>query len=472
MKNDLPLALGFDDVLIVPAYSRVKTRKLIDIKTSFSRNIKLNIPLVSANMDTVTEAKMAIAMAREGGLGVIHRFMAVDQQAREVERVKRAETLVIVEPITTTKETPIKNVLNLMDKEGVSGILVTSKDGKLEGIVTARDVRFVSDLSKPVKEIMTPKSKLITTPSGTKKEDAIGLLQKHKLEKIPLVDKEGVLEGLITAADFAKTSKYRRSAKDSRGRLLVAAAIGVKDGEKRAAKLIKAGADALVIDIAHGHHQVVARLLKSLRKQYGDKIDLVAGNVATKEGTGDLIRAGADAIKVGIGPGRACSTRVVAGAGVPQFTAVRECARIANRHQIPVIADGGIRNSGDLSKIIGAGASTAMIGNLLAGTIESPGDYFMDEGMAFKAYRGLASLDASLDRAGLEGKSYRQERAAEGISTRIPFKGEAAIVVKMLLDGLQSGMSYSGANNIKRFWQNVKFIRITEAGLHEGKPKL
>lgn len=461
MKNDLPLALGFDDVLIVPSYSRVKTRKLIDLKTDFSRNIKLNIPLVSANMDTVTEARMAIAMAREGGLGIIHRFMPADTQAYEIERVKRAETLIIVEPITTSPDATIKDVLDIMAKEEVSGILVTSKGGRLEGIVTARDVRFISDLSQPIKKIMTPKLRLITASPNIKKEEAIALLQKHKLEKLPLVNKDGVLEGLITSSDFAKNSKYRRSAKDSRGRLLVGAAVGVKDGEERAAKLVKAGADALVIDIAHGHHQVVVRLLKALKKQYGEKVDLVAGNVATKEGVGDLINAGADAIKVGIGPGRACSTRVVAGAGVPQFTAVRECVSVARRHQVPVIADGGIKDSGDLSKIIGAGASTAMIGSLLAGAAESPGDYFMDDGMAFKLYRGLASLEASPDRG----------RAAEGISTRVPFGGEMSAVIRMLLDGLQSGMSYSGANNLKQFWQKVRFIRITEAGLREGKPR-
>ncbi|MFH1759059.1 MAG: IMP dehydrogenase [Patescibacteria group bacterium] len=470
MNKDIPLGLSFDDVLIVPGYSKVVTRKLIDLKTNFSKNIRLNIPVVSANMDTVTESPMAIAMAREGGIGIIHRFMPLEKQINEVHKVKRSEALVISDPVTVSPNIGLAELRHILAIHEISSVLVTDKENILKGIVTARDIRFCNGGSLKVSDIMTPRAKLVTADPNIKKEEAISILEKYKIEKIPLVDKKGVVQGLITAADFTKTSKHTRAAKDRRGRLLVGAAIGVNDGEDRAAKLVKVGVDALVVDIAHGHHRGVIRLIKALKKKY-ENVDIIAGNVATAAGVEDLAKAGADAVKVGIGPGRACSTRIVAGAGVPQFSAVKECVRVGKRLGVPVIADGGIKNSGDLAKIIGAGASTAMIGSLFSGTKESPGEYFIEDGVAFKIYRGLASLDASLDRSLLEADTARRERAAEGISTRVAYRGDVAVIIKMLIDGLQSGMSYSGASDIQQFWHKVKFVRITEAGMRESRPR-
>ena len=463
MEKDFNLALALDDVLIVPQYSKVVTRKLIDLKTKFSRNISLSVPIVSANMDTVTESAMAIAMAREGGIGIIHRFMPIEQEVREVRQVKKAETLVVNDPVTVSGESTLAEVLEVMKNSGISSVLVTDKNGVLEGIITARDIRFRVDNHKKAAEIMTPKEKLITASPDVKKEDVIGIFDKYKIEKLPLIDKDGKLQGLIAAADFTKESKYRGASKDNRGRLVVGAAIGVKDGEERAEKLVEAGVDVLIIDIAHGHHQSTIDLLTTLKRKHPNT-DVVAGNVATAEGVEDLIKAGADAIKIGIGPGKACSTRVVSGAGMPQFTAVWECSRAAKKYNIPVIADGGIKNSGDLAKVIGAGASTAMIGGLLAGTKESPGDYYIEDGVAYKIYRGLASKAASIDQG-------RSERAAEGISTTVAYKGDVAMILRTLIDGLQSGMSYSGAENIVNFWEKVKFVRITSAGFNEGLPR-
>lgn len=470
MEKDFNLALALDDVLIVPQYSQIVTRKLVDLKTKFSRNISLSIPIVSANMDTVTESAMAIAMAREGGIGIIHRFMSIEQEVNEVHKVKKAETLVVNDPVTVSRDSVLSEILEIMKANGVSSILITDENGILEGIITARDIRFRVDMHKRASEIMTPKGKLITASPDIKKEEVVGIFDKYKIEKLPLIDKDGKLRGLITAADFTKESKYRRAAKDSRGRLVVGAAIGVKDGEERAEKLIKAGADVLVIDIAHGHHHSTIELLINLKKKYPGT-DVVAGNIATAEGVDDLAKAGADAIKVGIGPGKACSTRVISGAGMPQFTAVIECSRAAKKYNIPVIADGGIKNSGDLAKVIGAGAATVMIGSLLAGTKESPGDYYIEDGVAYKIYRGLASKAASMDRAFQEQNLDRQERAAEGISTTVAYKGDVALISRTLIDGLQSGMSYSGAENIVDFQNKVKFVRITSAGFNEGLPR-
>lgn len=472
MEHDIsiPLGLGFDDVLLVPQYSRVVTRKRINLQTRLSRSLLLNIPIVSANMDTVTESKMAIALARSGGIGIIHRFMSIDDQVEHVLRVKRAETLVITEPLCIKKEALLDEAIDLMKKRDVRGLLVTDDNAILEGIVTARDVRFRNDREVTIQEIMTPRERLITAQPGISKEAVLDIFNKHKIEKIPLIDERGILKGLITAADFFKMGKYRQSAKDVQGRLLVGAAIGVKDGIERSARLVRAGVDVLVIDIAHGHHETVMVLLKELKKSH-PHIDVIAGNVATAQATNDLIQAGADGVKVGIGPGQACSTRIVAGAGVPQFTAVREASRVARSHGVPIIADGGIKNSGDLAKIIGVGASTAMIGGLFAGTKESPGNYFFEDGVAFKTYRGLASREASIDRAQTEPDLNREDRAAEGISTKVAYRGDVARVIRMLTDGLQSGMSYSGAETIDEFWNRAQFIRVTEAGIREGKPR-
>lgn len=469
-KNSLKLGLAFDDVLIVPKYSKIRSRRNIDLKTRFSRRIKINAPIVSANMDTVTESDMAIAMARQGGIGVIHRFNSIEDQTREVKRVKRAENLVISDPVTINKEATLEQTLALMKENRISGVLVVDKNKILQGIITSRDVRFCQDHNVRVGKIMTPYDKLITGDPRIKIDKAIEIFARHKIEKLPLIDKDRVLHGLITAADFIKISQHKNAAKDKKGRLIVAAAIGVKKGLERAESLVKQGVDALVIDIAHGHHKSCIDLIKLLKKKY-KKIDIAAGNAATADGARDLIEAGADAVKIGIGPGAACSTRVVAGAGVPQITAILRAAKAAHEYNIPLIADGGIRTSGDLVKAIAAGASTVMIGSLFAGTKESPGEYFIEDGAAFKGYRGLASRDASWDRSLLVSNQQRSDRAPEGVSTRIVYKGELSKVLASLIDGLQSGMSYSGAENISDFWNKAEFIRITKAGYKEGLPR-
>ena len=459
-KNNFKLGLTFDDVLLVPKFSKISSRKLINLHTNFSRNIKLNIPIVSANMDTVTESGMAIAMAAAGGIGIIHRFMDIDQQVNQVRRVKRSEGLVISDPITVSKEVGLADALKIMENSHTTSLLVCGENNLLEGILTARDIRFKTDMNLKVSDLMTPRKSLITAPENTNQKNALEILDKNKIEKLPLVDKKGRLVGLITSKDFLKLRGGQNSAKDKHGRLLVGAAVGVKDGMERAKKLVVAGVDALVIDIAHGHHERSINLLKSLKKEF-KSVDIVAGNVATSAGTKDLIIAGADAVKVGIGPGAACSTRIVAGAGVPQISAILECSEIGRKHNIPIIADGGIKNSGDLAKAIAAGGSTAMVGNLFGGTKESPGEYFIENGAAFKIYRGLASREASPDR----------DRAPEGISTKVSYKGEVKNILGLLIDGLQSGMSYSGADSIKKFWQQSEFIRITDAGMRESLPR-
>lgn len=464
----ISLGLSFDDVYLVPQYCDIPSRKMIDLRANFSRNIKLNIPIVSANMDTVTESIMAIAIARQGGIGIIHRFMSQEKQVAEVKKVKRAENLVITDPITISKNAALGQAQELMKTNNISGILVIDSKGRLEGILTNRDVRFQKDLKVKVEAVMTPKAKLITAAPGIGREKVIEIFNRHKIEKLPLVDKQGLLVGLITASDFIKMNQNGRAVKDKKGRLLVGAAIGVKDGLGRAEKLIQIGVDALVIDIAHGHHLTAINLIKQLKEKYKKQVDIVAGNVATPKGTKDLILAGADAVKVGIGPGAACSTRIVAGAGVPQLTAIIESATIARTRNIPIIADGGIKNSGDVAKAIGAGASCVMIGNLFAGTDESPGEYFIENGAAFKIYRGLASRDASQDSGSIE----RSEREPEGVSAKIIYKGRLAKTLNSLVDGLQSGMSYSGAKNIAEFWKKAKFIQTTEAGVREGKPRI
>lgn len=459
-ENNFKLGLTYDDVLLVPQYSKIVSRKLINLKTNFSRNLKLNIPIVSANMDTVTEAEMAMAMAVAGGLGIIHRFMDIDRQVGEVRKVKRSENLVIADPIIITKDATLGEALDIMRRGGTTGVPVCDDEGILEGILTARDVRFKKDINLRVADLMTPRKKLIVAPKNISPPKAIEILDKYKIEKLPLVDKKGRLVGLITSKDFLKVSERLGASKDKKGRLITGAAIGVRDGLLRAEKLLAVGADVLMIDIAHGHHQQAIDLVKRLKRKFKG-VEVVAGNVATAEAVKDLVEAGADAVKVGIGPGAACSTRIVAGAGVPQFTAVLECSAMARKYDAPIIADGGIKSSGDLAKGIAAGASTVMIGNLFAGTKESPGEYFIENGAAFKIYRGLASREASPDRG----------RAPEGISTKVAYKGELKNILGMLVDGLQSGMSYTGAEDIGEFWKKAKFIRITEAGMKESLPR-
>jgi IMP dehydrogenase len=470
-NKEFRLALSYDDVLLVPHYSDIPSRKLIDLSTLFSKRIRLNIPVISANMDTVTGSEMAIHMAREGGMGIIHRFQSAEEEADEVRRVKRAESIFIHDPITIHKEATLREAIALMEKNHVTGVIVVSPDNDILGILTARDIRFKTDGNLPIQKIMTPKERMITAKNDIRSDEALCLLDENKIEKLPLVDAEGKLSGLITASDYKKTKESPRASKDKRGRLLVGAAIGVKDGMERAELLVKAGADALVIDIAHGHHKSCIELVKKLKKKF-PSADIVAGNVATAAGTLDLIKAGADAVKVGIGPGAACSTRIVAGSGVPQLTAVMECALAARKFKVPIIADGGIKNSGDLAKAIGAGAGTVMIGNLFSGSKESPGEYYIEGGEAFKIYRGLASRDASADMAlKAGGDADKQNRAPEGIGYRVTFKGEVRKILQGLVDGLQSGMSYTGARNLKEFCKKAEFVRITDAGMRESKPR-
>jgi len=460
--------LTFDDVLLIPAHSDVLPSQ-VDVSTYLTPKIKLNIPLMSAGMDTVTEARMAIAIAREGGIGVIHKNMSIERQALEVDKVKRSEHGVITDPIFLHPEDKVQDALNLMERYRISGVPITV-GRKLVGIITNRDLRFETDYSKPIGEVMT-KENLVTAPVGTTLERAKEILAKHRIEKLPLVDDEGNLRGLITIKDIEKARQYPNSAKDERGRLRVAAAVGVgPDTLDRAEALFKAGVDVIVVDTAHGHSQRVIDTVKLLRKTFPD-LQIIAGNVATAEATRALIEAGADAIKVGIGPGSICTTRVVAGIGVPQITAIMDCAEEADKYGIPVIADGGIKFSGDIVKAIAAGARVVMIGNLFAGTEESPGEIEIYQGRSFKVYRGMGSLGAmkegSCDRYFQEGD---RKLVPEGIEGRVPYKGPLSETVYQLVGGLRAGMGYCGTPNIEALRTQTKFIKITQAGLRESHP--
>lgn len=477
-REEFQLGLSYDDVLLVPQYSDIPSRKLIDCSTQFSKRISLHTPIVSANMDTVTESRMAIAMAHAGGIGVIHRFLTIDEEAAAVKKVKRAQNVVIDDPVTIEGGATLGAALEVMRANGITGVLVCDREKNIQGILTSRDVRFKKDLSAKIKTLMTPRAKLVTAPKGITPEKALALLDAYKIEKLPLMDKRGKLTGLITATDFKKMQEFKNAACDKDGQLLVAAAVGVKDGESRARALVGAGVDALIIDIAHGHHTLCAALTRTLKKRLPN-VDVIAGNIATPEAAQDLIKSGADALKVGIGPGAACSTRIVAGAGVPQFSAIRAIAGVARKTKTPIIADGGVKNSGDVAKAIGAGANTVMIGNLFSGSFESPGEYYIEDGAAFKIFRGMASRDASFDRPNLsagsgqgkESLNERIDRAPEGISFRVTYKGEVQKILAVLIDGLQSGMSYSGARTIREFWRKAQFIRMTEAGFKESAPR-
>ncbi|HHV72968.1 MAG TPA: IMP dehydrogenase [Clostridia bacterium] len=470
MDNEKLVGLGltFDDVLLLPAKSDVLPSE-VDVSTYLTKKIKLNIPLVSAGMDTVTESRLAIAIAREGGIGIIHKNMSIEQQAGEVDRVKRSEHGVITDPIFLSPEHTLRDALAIMERYHISGVPITV-EGKLVGILTNRDLRFEKNLNQPIDKVMT-KENLITAPVGTTLEQAQEILQKHKIEKLPIVDDNYMLKGLITIKDIEKTKQYPNSAKDEKGRLLVGAAIGVaKDTLERAQALVDAQVDVIVVDTAHGHSKGVIDTVKMLKKHFPD-MQIIAGNVATGEGARELAEAGADAVKVGVGPGSICTTRVVAGIGVPQITAVYECARAVKEYGIPIIADGGIKFSGDIPKAIAAGASTVMIGNLFAAAEESPGERVIYKGRSFKVYRGMGSLSAmekgSKDR-------YFQEDAhklvPEGIEGRVPYRGPLADIVFQLLGGLKAGMGYCGTRNIKELQEKAKFIRITNAGLRESHP--
>lgn len=460
--------LTFDDVLLVPQKSDLLPKDM-DISTRLTKTIKLNIPLMSAAMDTVTESRLAIAIAREGGIGIIHKNLSIADQATEVDKVKRSEHGVIVDPFFLSPEHFIYDAMELMEKYRISGVPIT-ENGKLVGIITNRDLRFETNYNKKIKESMT-KEHLVTAPEGTTLTEAQEILRRRKIEKLPIVDDQGYLKGLITIKDIEKAIQYPNSAKDSNGRLLAGAAVGVtKDMMERTEALAKAKVDVIVLDSAHGHSSNIIEGVKRIREAFPD-VQLIAGNVATGEGARDLIEAGADAVKVGIGPGSICTTRVVAGIGVPQITAINDCSRVAKEYGVPVIADGGIKYSGDLPKAVAAGANVIMIGNLFAGTEESPGESEIYQGRRFKVYRGMGSLGAmqkgSRDR-------YFQEDAnklvPEGVEGRVPYKGPLSDTVFQLIEGLKHGMGYCGTKNIEDLKQNAKFIRITGSGLRESHP--
>ena len=460
--------LTFDDVLLIPAKSEVLPRQ-VDIRTRLTKKISLNVPLMSAAMDTVTEAKMAIAVAREGGVGIIHKNMSIEKQADEVDKVKRSENGVIVNPFYLSPDHLVRDANELMGKYRISGVPICD-DGKLVGIITNRDMRFITDMDIPIRDVMT-KDHLVTAPVGTSMEQAKEILMKHKIEKLLIVDEKGALKGLITIKDIEKAVQYPNSARDSDGRLLCGAAIGVTgDVLERTAELIRAQADVLVLDSAHGHSKGIMDCVRKIKAKFPD-VQLIAGNIATAEAARDLIEAGADAIKVGIGPGSICTTRIVAGIGVPQVTAIYDCACAAARYGIPVIADGGIKYSGDVVKALAAGADVIMIGSLFAGCEESPGETEIFQGRSFKVYRGMGSLAAmahgSKDR-------YFQENAKklvpEGGEGRVPYKGLLSETVFQLMGGVRSGMGYCGCATIGELQQKGQFIRITGAGLKESHP--
>ena len=468
--------LTFDDVLLVPAYSEVlPTPDYISTATYFTPTIRLNVPLISAAMDTVTEGRMAIAMAREGGIGVIHRNMPVEDQAREVDKVKRSEAGMIVEPITLGPDRPLRDAIDLMSHYHISGVPITVGE-QLVGILTNRDIRFAEpeDYERPISEFMTH-APLVTAPLGTTLEQAQSILRRHKIEKLPVVDANGILKGLITVKDIQKKTQYPNATKDDKGRLRVAAAVGVgPDSEERAAALIEAGADALVVDTAHGHTRGVIMTVKRLKARFG--VPIVGGNVATADGARALLDAGVDAVKVGMGPGSICTTRVVSGAGMPQITAVWESYKVCREAGVPVIADGGIQYSGDIAKAIAAGADTVMLGSLLAGVDESPGEIILYQGERFKEYRGMGSLGAmkqrsfSKDRYGQHEVEAISKLVPEGIEARVQYKGPLGTLLYQLVGGLRSGMGYLGAPDIKTLQEQARFIRISGSGLRESHP--
>ncbi len=465
--------LTFDDVLLVPAESEVLPK---DARTDshLTRNIRIKTPIVSAAMDTVTEARMAIAMAREGGLGILHRNLSIEDQVTEADKVKRSESGMIVEPVTLHPDDKVRDVLAVMQHYHISGVPITDPNGKLVGILTNRDLRFEDDLNQPIKQLMTS-SNLITAPVGTTLDQAREMLHEYKIEKLPVVDEQGYLKGLITVKDIQKRIQYPDATKDSRGRLRVGAAIGVgADAMERASALVDEGVDVLVVDTAHGHSMGVVEMVAAVKRRWN--IDVIAGNIATAGAAEALINAGADAVKVGVGPGSICTTRVVAGIGVPQITAIMDVARVASRYGVPVVADGGIQYSGDVAKAIAAGADTVMLGSLLAGVDESPGDVVLYQGERFKEYRGMGSLGAMKTRSYSKDRYFQEEVESlskfvpEGIEGRVAYKGPLATMMYQLVGGLRSSMGYCGAATIHDMQTKTRFIRITSAGLRESHP--
>jgi len=473
MKILPDVALTYDDVLLVPQFSDIPSRRKLSTQTRLTPAITLQIPIVSANMDTVTEAEMAIAMARHGGIGIIHRFMPIEEQVAQVERVKRAESFVVEEPITLTTRHTVGDARRMMEETGTGGILILDENGRLAGIVTSRDMLFEQDDRRPLTEIMS--RNLITAPPGTTLQEAAAILHRHRIEKLPLVDEQGALVGLITLKDILKITEFPKATKDAKGRLAVGAAVGVKERElKRVEALLEAGADCIVVDIAHGDSQLEIEMIRAIRRHF-PQAQIIGGNVATAEATQRLIDAGADAVKVGVGPGSICITRLVAGAGVPQLSAVMECAAVARPQGIPIIADGGIRTSGDIVKALAAGASTVMIGSLLAGTDESPGLMMTRKGHRYKVSRGMASLQANIARKIREGEGWItqeeiEDYVSEGVEAAVPYRGPVREVLTQLVGGLQSGMSYCGAHSVDELYEKAVFVRITPAGWKESQP--
>lgn len=467
--------LTFDDVLLVPRRSSIRSRGDVSTATRLSRHLKMQIPIISANMDTVTESDMAVAMARAGGIGIIHRFITPERQAEEVRRVKRAESYIVEPPYTLPPDATVGEARKMMDDRGIGGLVIVDADNRPLGIVTRRDLQFVFENHHPVTMWMTPADKLVTAPAGTSLEEARRILHEHRVEKLPLLNEDGRLAGLITARDIVQLMQYPNATKDHKGRLRVGAAVGVQPGFlERAAMLLEAGADLIAVDIAHGHSDNAIEAIQALRREFGD-IEIIAGNVATGEGTRDLIEAGADAVKVGVGPGSICITRIVTGFGVPQLTAIADCAAVAREYDVPIIADGGIRNSGDLVKALAAGASSVMLGSLLAGTRESPGVVITRNGRRYKVSRGMASLGAAMSRPDRQYEDGEDDPAwtrmvAEGVEAAVPYQGSVDDVLHQLLGGLRSGLSYGGARTIEELQANAEFVPITVAGLKESKP--
>ncbi len=470
---DIKEGLTFDDVLLVPKRSPIVSRSQTDLRTKLSRNITLNIPIISANMDTVTESGMAVALAREGGIGIIHRFMTIEDQVDEILRVKRSESVMIEQPYTVKPEISVVEAKKAMAEYGVSGLLV-EEGGKLAGIITRRDITFEKNSKRKVSEVMT--KEVITAKAGTTIEQAKEILHKHRIEKLPVIDDKRRIVGLITSKDILKMDEYPHASKDKKGRLLVGAAVGVKgDYLERTEALLEAGADVLVVDIAHGHSENAINTVHMIKKAFPN-CELIAGNIATGEGARDLIKAGVDAVKVGVGSGSICITRVVTGSGVPQLTAVVDSVKVARDYDIPVISDGGIRTSGDMTKALAAGASSVMVGSLFGGTDESPGKTLVKNGKKYKMYRGMASFYASL------GRKYREEGSQvvdsddlndyvpEGVEAMVPYKGSVVEIVRQLAGGLRSGLSYCGAKTIAEMQKNAEFIKMTSAGYIESQP--
>ncbi|QUC64428.1 IMP dehydrogenase [Nitrosopumilus sp. K4] len=465
--------LTFDDVLLVPKYSDITSRSQTDLKTQLSRNISINIPFVSANMDTVTESAMAVAMARAGGIGIIHRFLTIQEQANEVLKVKRSGSVMIENPYSISEDKTVQDAIDYAEDKEVSGLLVVNSDSKLVGIVTDRDLLFESNSRLSLKEVMT--KDVVTAKPGISLDDAKSLLHKHRIEKLPIVDESGIVKGLITSKDITNIEDYPIASKDTKGRPLVGAAVGVKgDFLERSESLLEAGADVLVVDIAHGHSENAIATVKNIKKAFPD-CELIAGNIATAHGAEDLIKAGVDAVKVGVGSGSICITRVITGSGVPQLTAVMDCAKIGRDHGIPIISDGGTRTSGDATKALAAGASSVMVGSMLGGTDESPGTVLTKNGKRFKVYRGMASLAASIGRKSKETGSISldddlNDYVAEGVEAMVPYKGTVTDILKQLTGGVRSGLSYCGAHTISQMQQNAEFIKMSRAGFAESQP--